>query len=376
MKVNVISAFGDPRDGRTWSGTTKNVTKALEDLGILERAFEALDNNLLFKTIKQVLRLYYKVKFFGGRHHMMMPFRFTYWRNIAAYSGNLFLNSTKSANLLHFSTLSLPKTNNLSFKKNRHFLMIDATWDLWANNSTNINLISQSSVKVIERLERISFDQSAHIFTVSEYVKKNLIHHYNQAPDKITVVGTGTGIIKPYFGEKDYTNKKILFVAKGRFEDKGGYLVLDAFERLLRKFPDAELNIVGQNDYSSQISHSKIKTYGFLPLDELQGLFNACTVFVMPALFEPWGLVYIEAMLCKMPIIGLNRNAFPEICNYGEFGIGVDIVDSMKIAEALDTILSNPEATRQKGEKAQKWAIERYTWVNVAKKISKILSND
>ena len=35
---------------------------------------------------------------------------------------------------------------------------------------------------------------------------------------------------------------------------------------------------------------------------------------------EPWSLVYLETLACKMPIIGLNQNAFPEECGYSSYG--------------------------------------------------------
>jgi len=373
MKINVISAFGDPRSHSTWSGTTKNISDALEKIDSLEGAYEASENNFTFKVLKQACRLWYKLRFYKGKKQMMMPFRFGVWRHLSAYSGSIFLKEAKYKNLLHFSTLSLPESKMISFENHNHFCVIDATWNLWEKNSTNIGLISKSSQKVIEKLEKQSFEQVKHIFSISEYVKHNLINHYKIPEAKITVVGTGTGIITPYYGSKDYSNGKILFVAKGRFEDKGGPIVLEAFDLLLKKYPHLELHIVGQNDYSAMIKHPQISTYGFIPLNELQELFNTCSLFIMPALHEPWGLVYIEAMLCKMPIIGLNRNAFPEISNYGKFGIGVDSPDANSIALSIDAMLSDVNKMREIGEKAQTWALEKFTWDNVAKRIMDVV---
>jgi glycosyltransferase involved in cell wall biosynthesis len=373
MKINLISAFGDPRSPKTWSGTTYNVSQALLEQHGLEGAYTASTNNIIFKVAMQLLRLYYKLRFYKGKNHMMMPFRFTWWRYLSAYSASNFLKKSSSKNMLHFSTLSLPLPNDT--KQENHYCLIDATWNIWLNNATNIDLIEPKDRDIIQSLDYKTFQQVKHIFPISEYVKQNLIKYYNIPESKITVVGTGTGIIQPYFGKKDYRNGKILFVAKGRFNDKGGDLVLKTFDILLKKYPNLELSIVGQNDYSSSIQHPNIKTYGFIDLNELQVIFNSCSLFIMPALNEPWGLVYIEAMLCRMPIIGLNKNSFPELSNNGEFGIGVDIPDPAILSSKISELLERPELMESIGNSAQQFAIKNYTWTNVASKILSVIES-
>ncbi|RZL69170.1 MAG: glycosyltransferase [Pedobacter sp.] len=191
--------------------------------------------------------------------------------------------------------------------------------------------------------------------------------------EKITVVGTGTGIIKPFYEKKNYTKPKILFAAKGRFKDKGGDLVLKAFFKALETLPELELSIVGQNDYSDQISHPRIKTYGFVSIEELQQLFNSHSLFLMPALNEPWGLVYIEAMLCKMPIVGLNRNSFPELSKNGEYGAIISEPDSVALADSIIRLFEDPIQLEQIGIEAQKFALANFTWENTVNKILKVM---
>lgn len=367
MKINLISAFGDPKSPKTWSGTTNNVYKALLAADSLGETYSACDNNILYKAAKQVMRLYYKLAFYKGKNHMMMPFRFKWWRYLSAQSGHDYLKSAETKNLLHFSTLSLPMITAKNGEN--HYCLIDATWDIWSKGATNMDVIKPADRQVIEQLDAKSFQQVKHIFSISEYVKTNLIEHYQIPATKITVVGTGTGIIQPFYGKKDYSNGNILFVAKGRFEDKGGKIVLEAFEHLLKSFPNLTLSIIGQNDYSGFIKHPNIKTYGFIDLEQLQDIFNTCSLFIMPALHEPWGLVYIEAMLCKMPIVGLNKNSFPELSQNGKFGIGADSPDPIALALKISILLSDPARMEEMGLSAQAYAVENYSWAKVVSKI-------
>ena len=63
-------------------------------------------------------------------------------------------------------------------------------------------------------------------------------------------------------------------------------------------------------------------------------LFQECALYAMPALLEPNGITYLEALANKMPILGLNRFAFPEFSGYGKFGFIVDepILENVSIA--------------------------------------------
>jgi glycosyltransferase involved in cell wall biosynthesis len=224
-------------------------------------------------------------------------------------------------------------------------------------------------LKDAEILEKKAYQQFKHIFPLSEYVKKDLINHYEINPDKITVVGSGLGIIKPYFEKKDYQNNKILFTAKGRFKDKGGLLVLEAFKKAYDKNPNLQLTIVGQNDYNKKIDHPGIKTLGFVSIQILQELFNSHSLFLMPATNEPWGLVYLEALACKTPIMGLNRNAFPELSGHGKYGYILNNETPEELAGQLLKVMNSHEELKQKGEAGQKYCLENFSWENTTEKI-------
>ncbi|MDR2955253.1 MAG: glycosyltransferase family 4 protein [Prevotella sp.] len=253
-------------------------------------------------------------------------------------------------------------------KNQKHYLFCDSTWNLWSSHSQNMTGYTSRLLREADALEKKSYEQMEHIFTISNYVKINLIEYYGVSPDKITVVGTGLGVIKPYTGEKNYSNKKILFAAKNRFEDKGGELILKAFNLALEKDPELELIIVGQPDYNN-INIPNVKTYGFIPIEQLQEIFNDCSLFLMPALNEPWGLVYLEALACKMPIVGLNRNSFPEISGNGKYGFGLDNLDSTGLANTINNAFSKPELLKQMGIEGQKFCLDTFSWKNTVSKI-------
>ncbi len=361
-----LCSIGDPLDPKTWSGTPFNLYSEFNKLGTVSSTFPS---NTLTSFQRVSLKILSRLRY-GNTIDLH---RGEIYRRVYANNVKRLTDASKSNKTLHFGTTDLPFSKYPVNQK--HFLYCDTTWNLWSKYVTNLSGYSKKLLADSEKLEKESYQQITHFFPISEYVKENLISHYNIPEKKITVVGTGTGIIQPFFGNKDYKNKKILFTAKGRFEDKGGELVIEAFKIALRNDPQLQLSIVGQKEYTEKFNLPNITTYGFIPKEDLQNLFNTHSVFIMPAINEPWGLVYVEALMCKMPIIGLNRNSLPEITDNGKYGILLDDPTPEILAGQFLELFSHPQQLEEMGSGGQGYISNRFTWEITAKKIVETIKN-
>lgn len=367
-RVNVCSQ-GDPTSPKTWSGTPHNLVTALKSedrFGLPIDASAASHSRLRRKLTEFLSSVRYPNSI--GVH------RGTVARAVNAARAAAETEKTESKLTLHTGTMALP-FGKVPFGQ-KHYLFIDSSWNLWSSASTDRAQHSEKLLQDAENLERLAYEQAAHIFPISEYVKENLVEQYGVAPSKITPVGTGLGVIKPYHGLKDYGNGRILFAAKGRFEDKGGPLVLEAFQIAQRSNPSLTLTIVGQNDYTDKIDLPGVTTHGFIPIEQLQSIFEQSSLFLMPAQNEPWGLVYLEAMACKMPIVGLNRNSFPELSGHGNHGIGLERPDPEALAKVLADAFANPGHLADLGEKAQTFCLSTYTWEAAVARILEVIDRE
>lgn len=361
IKINICSV-GEPTSPSTWSGTVFNLYTAFLKIDKLNRTF---NSSVTLHPFFQKLFIRFNVLFYQTSIDIG---RGRFYRYLFAWRVKRQTQQSGSKHTLHTGTFDLPF---LRLPKNQaHYLYCDSTWNLWKNSSTNICRDSERILKDAERLELKAYQQMRHIFPISEYVKQNLIEQYGISADKITVAGTGLGIIKPFHGIKNYSNGKILFAAKGRFKDKGGDLVLEAFQIAVKSNPHLSLTIVGQNEYTHQIDLPNVTTHGFISIEELQNLFNEHSLFLMPAENEPWGLVYLEAMACKMPIVGLNKNSFPEISRNGEFGYMLNESKPEYLAEILVSAFSEPSKLRETGLRAQEFCLNKFSWIQTATTIA------
>jgi glycosyltransferase involved in cell wall biosynthesis len=156
------------------------------------------------------------------------------------------------------------------------------------------------------------------------------------------------------------------------FERKGGDVLLAAFERVAAEIPDAELLIAGPPRIPGPLPRGA-RLLGRLAPRQLRPVYTRASVFVMPSLFEPFGLVFLEAMEHKLPCIGSDRCAMPEIIVDGETGLLAPAGDAQALAERIIYLLRRPDTMRQMGERGRARVRQIFTWQVVARKIDERL---
>lgn len=89
---------------------------------------------------------------------------------------------------------------------------------------------------------------------------------------------------------------------------------------------------------------------------------------------EGFGIVYIEAASCGRPVIASSEGGAPETILPGETGLLVNPRSEREIAEAIATLLKNPESNDTMGTKGRELVLERFTYETFKNNVSKMLS--
>jgi len=140
--------------------------------------------------------------------------------------------------------------------------------------------------------------------------------------------------------------KRILFV--GRLHPiKGIDYLLDALAKLLKSRSDFHLDIIGYGAYEEEYKRltnclglsDKVKFHGRKRKEEIAEFMRNCDFFVLPSVWEAFGVVVIEAMACGKPVIATSCGQ-REIINE-ETGLLVPPKDSKALAEAIDYMLDH-----------------------------------
>jgi glycosyltransferase involved in cell wall biosynthesis len=276
---------------------------------------------------------------------------------------------TGTRNILHMGTLDLPPCDILPSVK--HFLYCDHTWLLSLRYRLDRSSMTTRALDEYEQLERETFARMEHVFTFGSYVRDSVIEHYDVPASRVTMVGSGMGAVEPYFGPKQYSAPRLLFVAKHLFAEKGGILLLDAFLKALEKRPDLKLTIVGDASFSRLVPrHPAIVFHASLRWEALAALYRNASLLTQPMLNDPWGQVYLEALVSRTPVLGLDRNGLPEIVEGGKHGFLVDMPDPDLMAEAIVDAVSDPERLAGMGLSGQQHVLKSYSWDIAAERIA------
>ncbi|GGX75920.1 glycogen synthase [Streptomyces anandii] len=107
-----------------------------------------------------------------------------------------------------------------------------------------------------------------------------------------------------------------------------------------------------------------------LPRPDVVQLLTHAAVFVCPSVYEPLGIVNLEAMACGTPVVASRVGGIPEVVEDGRTGVLVDVDDDFEpgLARALDRVLGDPEAARRMGEAGRRRAVEEFGWDAVARR--------
>jgi starch synthase len=127
-----------------------------------------------------------------------------------------------------------------------------------------------------------------------------------------------------------------------------------------------------------------------LPRADVVALLSAATAFVCPSIYEPLGIVNLEAMACETAVVATATGGIPEVVVHGETGLLVPIEQAgpgegdgtgapldpdryvADFAAALNSVLGDPERAAEMGRTGRRRAIESFSWTTIAERTKAI----
>ena len=162
--------------------------------------------------------------------------------------------------------------------------------------------------------------------------------------------------------------------------DKGTVHTVEAMRRLWATGGDARLVIAGTTldqfeRYLAKLEPlERARCHVLGPIDEelKRDLLAASQLFVMPSRSESFGIVYLEAWLAGLPVIGAAAGAVVDVIDEGEDGFLVPFGDTESLAERIALLLESPELAHCLGQAGRKKALEQFSWDHVYRRFSQV----
>jgi starch synthase len=105
-----------------------------------------------------------------------------------------------------------------------------------------------------------------------------------------------------------------------------------------------------------------------LPKPDVIQLLTHATVFVCPSIYEPMGIVNLEAMACETAVVASRVGGIPEVVADGETGFLVEPGDAAELAARVNELLGDPERAARFGKAGRKRAVEHFSWRMIAER--------
>ncbi len=250
--------------------------------------------------------------------------------------------------------------------------------------------------------ERVAVEHADAIVAVSGGMKKDVLKAYPSVdPDRIRVVynGIDTEQYQPDRGTDvidrlgiDLSRPSVVFV--GRITRQKGlpYLMRACHDLppetqivLLAGAPDTteiaeEVEGLAIQLRNARDEHGVIWVQEMLPKHEVIQVLTHATVFVCPSIYEPMGIVNLEAMACETAVVATATGGIPEVVADGETGLLVPIdqvpdgsgtpVEPDKfvsaLAAAMTTLIQDPQRAEAMGKAGRRRAVEHFSWSRIA----------
>lgn len=364
---------GEPYDPLTWSGSNRETFLALRNRGILRDVVDVEVKGL--RRYLGAIREYSPNKKVWKQNFLKSPYQFEVrTRTAAEYldamdpppDAVLQIGAMFDATALH---RHIPR-----------YCYLDSNCALSARGgeqSFSFHASEHHKRLAFER-ERAIYHRSDGIFVFSNFLRQSMIRDFGVAPERVHTVYAGVNLPIPPVDMDARKEPTILFIGKD-FARKGGPLLLEAFARVNRVIPDAKLIIAGA---TPAVNQANVEVIGFIDKNtpdgeaRLAALYKRAAVFTMPSHFEPFGIVYAEAMHFGLPCVGVNHYAIPEIVQDQVTGLVVPPNDVDQLASALIYILRNPNVARRMGLEGKRRAEQFFRWDMVAEKMEAVIQHN
>lgn len=249
-------------------------------------------------------------------------------------------------------------------------------------------LFARRDLYQLTKWTEYSAKRAARIFTISESSKNDIIKTYNVSSERVIVTYPG---IKDAFA----VTKENMNIIEEKYNISGNYILfvgtlqprknivrlIEAFSKISREenTKDVRLVVVGKKGWLYEKILEAPQTYAILEKvtfldfvvdEDLPALYKNALFFILPSLYEGFGLPVLEAMKYGCPVITSDVSSLPEAG--GEAALYIDPTDVDDIAKKM-LLLINDKKLREEMSKKGYEHIKKFSWEKTAKETLKVL---
>lgn len=215
--------------------------------------------------------------------------------------------------------------------------------------------------------------QATDVICCSRFMMREVISGFELPPEKVHLVPNG--VDPDLWAPPEPVEREPLVLSWGRVQYEKGFQVLAAaMARLRGRVPDAQCMIAGRGSYlpdlQSQVDvlgvSDLVHLAGFVPDDELRNLLQRASCVVIPSLYEPFGIVALEAMAAGAPTVVARTGGLAEIVEGTGAGLLFEPGNADELAQQIERVLTDADLRHSLQSAAAELVTTTYTWDAIA----------
>jgi glycosyltransferase involved in cell wall biosynthesis len=244
--------------------------------------------------------------------------------------------------------------------------------------------LGSDTARAIHHVEWWLTYEAWRVITCSDYMAGEVQSFFACHADKIDVIPNGVDPAPFLAAAQEHwegframyalPDEQIVFNVGRVVHEKGVHVLVEAAPRVLAQVPKAKFVIAGRGPTLDHLRHrawelgvgEKVLFAGFVSDADRNRLFcqSACAVF--PSLYEPFGIVALEAMAAHCPVVVSEVGGLKEVVKHAETGITIYPDNADSLAWGIVHTLTRPDWARQRAENAYKVVVDQYNWDRIA----------
>ncbi len=235
----------------------------------------------------------------------------------------------------------------------------------------------------IHGIERWIANRSDRVIACSYYMREQVVDIFGVEEQRVAVIPNGIDAddLQPHDGPElarlraqfaRPEEKLVLLIGRLVYE-KGFQLALEAMPRLIEAVPGTRFLVAGSGTHEPELRRQAAELglmehgsfLGWIGDDVLHSLYRIADVCVVPSLYEPFGLVALEAMASDCPCIVADTGGLREIVSHGEVGLRFRARDPGSLGEMVERVLTDAGLRRRLVAEGSEHIL-RFDWADVA----------
>lgn len=247
---------------------------------------------------------------------------------------------------------------------------------------------------MIDQIENFLIQEAWHNIVCSQYMQSLCHFSFIFPNDKMTIIPNGVRYddfsVKLSKGDAVKHHKKYAQIEEqivayiGRLvPEKGVNILLGAVKPVLEKMPNTKFVVAGEGWHRNELQRiakeldieEKVLFTGYLPEEDFLAYFNVSDILVVPSTYEPFGIVALEGMATKTPIIVSDVGGLSEIVDHQWTGMKVPADNSQALADSIIELLTNETLRNRIVSNAVDKLKHVYDWSIIADHTIKVYQN-